>query len=497
MSIMSRRGGSVVRSGARTAGGTPIPAGWTLQRLDTFGTAGSVPGPVRMHTLYYEGASWSRDSDNRVFIPQTPINSQQQTYQHFEDATWLFMSDRVRIQGRGQSDSSIKAGQLNSKFTSRSFMFEARIKVPTTLGTWTEFWAYPGLAPVDNSELDIELLMSMNGTSFNNHHASLNNHPYATPVGDDPNFSFNGTTGLLDYINAGYDFSVPHYYTIFYDDTGSGLTKRYIDGVQIYHCVFKWNSSAGGTGFGPDASLLLDLAAGSGAAGGQFPGTITSPTTWSGDMDIYSIGFYAPGSAGRAVPAGQAWGPQKTSTVTLSSGDTVATVSGSGMVGALDSIMSGTGRYYWEVVLTDGAQAGVGLALYSTDMSLAIGGDYLGRYTDQLGWYANGTVVTNNAVVATVATYTGAIRLCFALDTISWKYFLRVGPSGLWNNDILTNQNPAVGSQVGGIPVPSGIRWNVIPAAHLFTAGDVATLVAASGSWVGTPPTGFGQIGPT
>lgn len=500
---LARRAAGGGNSGARTAAGVAIPTGWALQRLDTFGTANSVPGPVRLHTLYYEGALWNRDSDNRVSIPNGVINNQQQTYQHFEDATWSFLTDRLRIQGRGQGDSSIKSGQLNSKFTSRSFIFEARIKIPTTLGTWGEFWAYPGASPADTSELDVELLISMDGSSFTNHHVSLNNHPYAAPsgdpTGDDSHFSFNSGTGLLDYINASFDFSVPHYYTIYYDDTGSGTVRRYIDGVLIYHNnAWKWNQSVGGTGNGPDASLILDLAAGSGASGGQFPGTITSPITWSGDMDIYSIGLFAPGSAGRAVPAGEAWDVNQCNAhVTLSGGDLIVTTATNATdqpCYALDSMMGGTGKYYWEIVTNGSTDTpGCGIGTYSSSIT---DGDYVGRYNNHLAWYSTGGVTFFNAIVATWATFgPGSVRLCFALDMVNNKLWGRVGTAGNWNNDVIGNQNPA--TNTGGYAVPSTVRFNVVPAVNLKNTSDTAMMVAASGSWAGTPPSGFGQIGPT
>lgn len=450
-----------------------------------------------MRTLYFESARWNRDSDGRTFIPNGIINGQQQTYQHFEDPTFSFMSDRLRIQGRGQGDNSIKSGQLVNRQFYRSFIYEARFTCPATLGAWLEFWAFAGADGGDTSEWDVELLMSVDGVSFGVHNVSLGNHPYVAPTSDSSFLTSNDTTGLILYNNAAFDKTTgPHYYTIYYDDTGPGTIRRYIDGVLLYHVTQKWNASVGGTGFGPDSVLMLDLAAGT-TFGGNFPGTIASPSTWTGDMDIYSVGIYAPGSAGRAIPAGEAWGLNKTSSVTLSGSDLIVTAAGSpGICLAIDSIQSGTGRYYWEILIT--GDGGAGLGLYSTDVSLTDPADYLGRYPEQLGWYSNGTVVNNNAVLTNWATFspTGPVRLCLAYDKIAEKLWGRVGAAGNWNNAAIGSQNPAVGSQVGGTSVPSAIRFNVVPGVYL-PAGGTATMVAASGSWVGTPPAGFGQIGPT
>jgi hypothetical protein len=482
-----------------TAGGVPIPSGWALQRLDTFGTSNSVPGPVRMHSLYSEAATWNRDADGRAFIPNAVINNQQQTYQHFEDSTFSFMSDRLRIQGRGQGDNSIKSGQLVSHAAYRSFLYEALITVPGTLGTWMEFWAYGSNSGNDSSELDVEILASMDGSFLTTHSVTLQNHgAFAAPIIDDSHVVYNaGGFGLTIYTNAAFDYSTgPHYYTIYYDDTGAGETRRYIDGALMYHCVGKWNSSLGGTGFGPDAALLLDLAVGSGASGGNFPGTVTSPSTWSGNLDIYSVGVYAPGAAGRAIPAAQAWSTFRTPSIALSGGDLVATGTAieNATVFALDAMYSG--KYYWEVVLSsNGAGAGVGgTGNFRIDT-------YLGDFGAGVAWYgsgpAAGTLIYQGATLATWGTYSGTpVRLCFALHIVpgtTYKLWGRVGAAGNWCNDVIANQNPA--TDTGGVAL--SFTGDITPAGAVFNPGDTATMVAASASWVGTPPAGFGQIGPT
>lgn len=495
MTAVSALGASKRRGASNlTAGGVPLPAGWTVQRLDTFGTAGSVPGPIRMHTFYFEGAMWNRDADGRTFIPNGIINGQQQTYQHYEDSTFNFMSDRLRIQGRGQGDNSIKSGQLVSKQLYRSFIFEARFTSPATLGTWIEYWAFAGASGGDTSELDVEILMSTDG-HYGLHNATLNNHPFITPTSDDSHFSVDASF-ILNYDNAAFDKTTgPHYYTIYYDDTGPGTVRRYIDGVLIYHVTWKWNDSLGGTGFGPDAALMIDLACGT-TFGGNFPGTIASPSAWSGDMDIYSIGVYTPGAAGRAVPAGQAWSTYGTASIALSGNDLVATATANATadIYALDAMYSG--KYYWEILLSsNNAAAGVGgTGNFRIDT-------YLGDAGAGACWYgaggAAGLLLYNNGAAATWGTYSGTpVRLCFALHIVQGtKYQLwgRVGAAGNWCNDVIGNQNPA--TDTGGVALAfTGV---IVPSAVLSVTGDTATIVAASGSWVGTPPAGFGQIGPT
>jgi hypothetical protein len=482
-----------------TASGVPIPSGWALQRFDTFGTGGSVPGPVRLRTLYDE-AQFFAEVDGRQTIPNSGvINNQQQQYQHFEDATWLWGTDHVTIQGRGQPDNSIKSGQIAYRKAYRSFIFEARFTVPSTLGTWVEFWAFAGSGGGDTSEIDVECLQSTDGTSWDSHSVSVGNIPYGTPISDDSHFSFNSSTGILRYDNAAFNKNTgPHYYTIYYNDAGAGEIRRYIDGALLYHVPsWKWNNTLGGTGFGPDAVMLLDLACGT-LNGGNFPGTIASPSTWSGDLDIYSVGVYAPGSAGRAIPIGQAWNADFINAhVTISNNDLTIT-SGANATDqpclALDSVMTGTGKYYWEVIssgTTDTPGCGVG-ASGSTNADF----DYIGRFPQTLGWYSSGAVVNNNAVVDTWATFgPGSVRLCFALDMVNLKIWGRVGAAGNWNNAAIGSQNPA--TNTGGFALPSAVQVRVAPAVNLKNTAETATGAFASGSWVGPPPAGFGQIGPT
>lgn len=486
---MARRAAGVPR---KTAGGAPLPAGWTVQRYDTFGTGGTIRHPSRLRARYNEAIDFGHPGTGRVYIPNAVINGQQHTYQHFEDATWNYGVDRLTIQGRGQGDGTIKSGQMATRNLYRSFIFEARFTCPATLGTWVEFWAYAAPAS-DTSELDVELLMSMNGTSYDAHNVNINNHPYVTPTGDDPNFSFSSVSGLLDYNNAAFNKTTgPHTYTIYYDDTGAGTTRRYIDGKLIYHAAFKWNASVGGTGFGNNAQLVLGLAVGT-TFGGNFPGTVTSPSTWSGNLDLYSIAIYAPGAAARAIPVAQAWNfDKKNGNVALSGNDLIATTSSNldQAVFALDPVLT-TGKYYWEIIST-GSTASPGSGI-GTLMSSTADSAYVGLGDNAIGWYNTGSVLNNNAVVNTWATYgPGTVLLCFALDMTNFKLWGRVGAAGNWNNAAIGSQNPA--TNTGGYAIPSTIRFDVLPAANLHSSGDTVTGVFASASWTGTAPSGFGAF---
>lgn len=492
MGASARRMTITRRKGNFTAGGVPIPTGWNLQRLDTFGTSNSVRHANRLRALYTEAIFFGQDGSGRVMIPNTTINSQQQQYQHFDDPTWVFNSDRLTIQGRGQVNNTIKSGQMVNKLSFRSWIVEARLTAPATPGSWAAFWNYnTGLVTGDTSEFDVEIVMSNppgSGSNLGVNDVSIGNFPYAVVNIVDSHVTQDvpAGSGLLLYRNASFNVSTgPHYYTILYDDTGPGMLKRYLDGVLLYTVVAKWNASLGGTGFGPDAVVITDL-----SVGGAFPGNVT-PSTYSGNLDIYSLSVYTPGAAGRAVPAAQAWGFGN-SHITLSGGDLIASTATTAnqVILAFDPTI-GTGKYYWEVVVNgSGAVPGAGIAMASTPV---VDGDYLGRYNTGIGWFSGGGVTTNNNFADTWAAYgPGSTRLCFALDMTNFKLWGRVGAGGNWNNAAIGSQNPA--TNTGGYAIPGSIRFEVYPAANLGVSGDTVTGVFASASFAGTPPAGFGTF---
>lgn len=195
----------------------------------------------------------------------------------------------------------------------------------------------------------------------------------------------------------------------------------------------------------------------------------------------------------------QTWSPtQKTVNITLSGGDLIATATvptNDQPVYALNGVT--VGKFYWEVVINAGGNCGVGIGNTST---LAQNGNYVGKGTDTMGWYANGSVLNNNAVFATIATYTHVNSLlCQALDLTSAtkKWWGRVGAAGNWNNDVIGNQNPATGT--GGFTVPAGIlAAAVVPGADLVDNTTPDTVIGnfSSNSWVGLAPSGFGPFDP-
>lgn len=267
-----------------TPAGVPVPAGWTLKQWDKFGTGpgSTVTTYTELHARYYEAQFYNRDANGLVNIPNTVINGEQETYVHFETAI-AWSTDHLTIQARGQDGGMLTSGEMVSLYTARSFCTEARYRIPSLAGSWPAFWFYGSVAGGDTSEIDVEQPITPNqGVSS----VSMYNHPSQTNVViADPAF----TTQYMTWTKASFDGSAaPHTYTACYDDTASTIA-RYIDGALIYTATFKWQASLGGTGHGPDATTIVNL-----AVGGDWPGNVANPGAFSADFDVYSIAYYGP-----------------------------------------------------------------------------------------------------------------------------------------------------------------------------------------------------------
>jgi hypothetical protein len=265
----------------KTASGVPIPQGWTLKSWDQFGTSGNVTNFQQLHAKYYEAQYYNRDGNGLVTIPNTVINSEQETYSHFETVI-VWASDHLTIQARGQSDGSIDSGELVSRYSARSFCTEAKYRIPSTKGSWPAFWFY-GAASGDSSEIDVEQpITSSQGVS----QVTMYNHPnQSNIVIADPAFTTQYMTWSKSSFNAN---TGPHTYTVCYNDSKSSL-ERYIDGGLIYTATFKWDESLGGTGHGPDAATIVNL-----AIGGSWPGNVSNPGSYKDDLDLYYLQYFGP-----------------------------------------------------------------------------------------------------------------------------------------------------------------------------------------------------------
>ena len=169
-----------------------------------------------------------------------------------------------------------------SKYTARSFCTEAKYRIPSTKGSWPAFWFY-GAASGDSSEIDVEQpITSSQGVS----QVTMYDHPSQSNVMiADSAF----TTQYMTWSKSSFNGSTaPHTYTVCYDDSKSSLA-RYIDGGLIYTATFKWDQSLGGTGHGPDASTIVNV-----AVGGSWPGNVSNPSSFNDNLDLYYLQYFGP-----------------------------------------------------------------------------------------------------------------------------------------------------------------------------------------------------------
>ena len=262
-----------------------MPAGYRLLSSDRFGTAAgqTVGSFAQLHAKYYEGQFYNRDAGGLVKLPNVVINHEQQTYSHFEDAI-VFAADHLTIQGRGHGDNSITTAELVSKATARSWCVEAKYRIPAYDKSWAALWWYGSIAGGDSSEIDIEQPITPNQGVAD---VSYHNHPYEYDAITILDSKF--TTNYMNWHNPAFDASgAPHVYTTCYDDATASLS-HWIDGTAIYTATYRWNKSMGGTGFGPDATTIINL-----AVGGDWPGQLANPAAYTGDFDVYSVEYFGP-----------------------------------------------------------------------------------------------------------------------------------------------------------------------------------------------------------
>jgi hypothetical protein len=263
--------------GVTTTAGVPLPTGWTLRQSDRFGTDGDVANYTQLHAEYCEGQFYNVDSSGcLVRLPNVVINNEQETYQHFETSI-VFFTDHLEIQGRGQPNGVIQSAEMVAKYTPLNFCVEARYQIPATPGSWPAFWFFGSTNQSTNSEIDVEQPVTLNG-SQGVYDVSLYNHPTQGTI-TVANSGFN--TQWMTYYSS-IDFSAaPHYYTVCYNDNTSTITK-WIDGGLIYTATnWKWS--------GPNPNTTINL-----AVGGSWPGTLSNPSAYVGNLDIYSIEYYGP-----------------------------------------------------------------------------------------------------------------------------------------------------------------------------------------------------------
>jgi hypothetical protein len=233
--------------------------------------------------------------------------------------------------------------------------------------------------------------------------------------------------------------------------------------------------------------------------------------SWCTDQGIASLGAAAAPTTdfdGVSCPAGsnfdigpyertntlapaQMWSPPRANDRIALAGVNAAAVSANWTYAPIFASYGATsGKYYWETEVDTPN-------IY--DIAAEIGNFYAGIADGQglrmdansLGYYNYGPVFFNGSRVAYFPPYVSGARLCHVLDLNNHLYWVRVGPTGNWNNS--PSANPA--TDTGGFALPASFRASPVgPAVNLYTPSDSVTGYFTPQSWIGTAPSGFGHF---
>jgi hypothetical protein len=208
------------------------------------------------------------------------------------------------------------------------------------------------------------------------------------------------------------------------------------------------------------------------------------------------VALYVPGPYGPIVSstgstaATTTWNPSTKSTqITLSGGNLVATSSAGTGACAFSVASQSTGKYYMEWTLTTktggAGTAGVGLANSSFPVDSGL---FLGQNSDGIGCFDDGTIYLNGVSSGGVgATFTSGDVVCMAIDATGDLGWWRKN-GGNWNNNGAAN--PATGAN--GINI-AAITGALFVATELESNLSVCTANFGATAYAQTPPSGFGN----
>jgi hypothetical protein len=160
------------------------------------------------------------------------------------------------------------------------------------------------------------------------------------------------------------------------------------------------------------------------------------------------------------------------------------------------------GSYYVEATINKiGAGVGLGLCNGVENMNGFVGNDASGilAYDEVSPSVASG-IFTNNAFVTAGVVATSGHFPLVAGDTIGMAVNLTAqmvwfynAQTGLWNNDVIANQNPV--GNIGGISIQSlieaGYQDIVYPAVSVMSTNDQISVNLGATTFVHTAPTGY------
>lgn len=188
------------------------------------------------------------------------------------------------------------------------------------------------------------------------------------------------------------------------------------------------------------------------------------------------------GLPGTSIPT--TWNPaDKTSGVTLSAGNLVATNTGTGVQCTRTIASQSTGKFYIELTATTvvGVNYSFGVANASGDFTQRVG-----NTTNSQGAISSIPVwLYNGGGSGITVTYTSTDVISFAIDLVNSKIWMRKN-GGTWQ-----------GSSAGGDPAANTLGQPISPTGPYFvmvdvdTAGSICTANFGASAFSFTVPTGF------
>lgn len=179
------------------------------------------------------------------------------------------------------------------------------------------------------------------------------------------------------------------------------------------------------------------------------------------------------------------WNPSdKSSNITLSGGNLIATHSTTSVGGVRSTSSYSTGKWYWEITLGPVSDLVIGLANSTYSLSTS---DNVGADLNSVGWYPYfNDVIVNDAILATIQAGTQNDVIGFAWDADNKLLWIRTN-AGNWNNS--GTANPA--TSTGGLSLSSLHAGPFFIVLGSDKSGDAGTLNVGATSFANAAPSGF------
>lgn len=183
------------------------------------------------------------------------------------------------------------------------------------------------------------------------------------------------------------------------------------------------------------------------------------------------------------------WNPaDKGTSIDLSNGNLTFALNTDGYYGVRSVASASTGKKYWELkastIVSPAFAIGEGIVNGSFPTNNV--GYNLGSTLDGIGWYGDGRIILNDAVVDTIQGWQQNDVLSFALDLDSKKIWFRTN-AGSWNNN--PANDPA--TNTGGIDISSLAGGPYFPFGQGYSGRDTLTANFGGSPYTQSAPSGF------